>query len=107
MQRWRLAAPRAPGREARQAEKYKKISAEIRALQAALLYVRWNDARMAAEAAAADLAQADQAVADATGASVRAQTAALTAQDGLKPAREEERARRAVRLPKATIPQAR
>ena len=39
-------------REARQAEKYKKISAEIRALQAALLYVRWNDARIAAEAAA-------------------------------------------------------
>ncbi|MFN7281681.1 MAG: AAA family ATPase, partial [Brevundimonas sp.] len=39
-------------REARQAEKYKKISAEIRALQAALLYVRWNDARLAAETAA-------------------------------------------------------
>ena len=35
-------------REARQAEKYKKISAEIRALQSALLYVRWNDARLAA-----------------------------------------------------------
>ncbi len=32
-------------REARHAEKYKKISAEIRALQAALIWVRWNDAR--------------------------------------------------------------
>jgi chromosome segregation protein len=77
-------------REARQAEKYKKISAEIRALQAALLYVRWNDARLAAEAAAEELAQADRAVADATGASARARTAALSAQEGLKPAREED-----------------
>ena len=77
-------------REARHAEKYKKISAEIRALQAALLFVRWNDARLAAEAAAAELAEADRAVAEATGAAARAQTAALAAQDGLKPAREED-----------------
>lgn len=77
-------------REARQAEKYKKISAEIRALQSALLYVRWNDARLAAEAAAEELAQADRAVAELTGASARAQTAALAAQEGLKPAREED-----------------
>uniref|UniRef100_UPI0037841334 AAA family ATPase n=1 Tax=Brevundimonas sp. TaxID=1871086 RepID=UPI0037841334 len=77
-------------REARQAEKYKKISAEIRALQAALLYVRWNDARVAAEAAAEELHQADRAVADATGAAARAQTAALSAQEGLKPAKEED-----------------
>ena len=46
-------------REARQAEKYKKVSADIRALQAALLFVRWNDARMAAEAAAADASAGD------------------------------------------------
>jgi len=77
-------------REARHAEKYKKISAEIRALQAALLFVRWNDARLAAEAAASELAEADRAVAEATGTSARAQTAALAAQDGLKPAREED-----------------
>lgn len=77
-------------REARQAERYKKISAEIRALQSALLWVRWNDARVAAEAAAAELAEADQAVAEATTASSRAQTAALKAQDALKPAREED-----------------
>ncbi|OYX55866.1 MAG: chromosome segregation protein SMC [Brevundimonas subvibrioides] len=77
-------------REARQAEKYKKISAEIRALQAALLFVRWNDARLAAEAAAAELAAADRAVAEATAAAARAQTAALSAQEGLKPAREED-----------------
>ncbi|QTN19110.1 AAA family ATPase [Brevundimonas sp. AJA228-03] len=77
-------------REARQAEKYKKISAEIRALQAALLFVRWNDARLAAEAAAEELAEADRAVAEAAGAAARAQTAALAAQEGLKPAREED-----------------
>jgi len=77
-------------REARQAERYKKISAEIRALQAALLFVRWNDARVAAEAAAAELAQADRAVLEATTASSRAQTAALGAQEALKPAREED-----------------
>ncbi|SFS50064.1 chromosome segregation protein SMC [Brevundimonas viscosa] len=77
-------------REARQAEKYKKISAEIRALQAALLYVRWNDARVAAEGAAQELAEADRAVLEATTASGRAQTAALNAQEALKPAREED-----------------
>ncbi|WP_426027768.1 chromosome segregation protein SMC [Brevundimonas sp. TWP2-3-4b2] len=77
-------------REARQAERYKKISAEIRALQAALLFVRWNDARVAAEGAAEDMAQAERAVGAATTASSRAQTAALTAQEALKPAREED-----------------
>jgi chromosome segregation protein len=77
-------------REARQAEKYKKISAEIRALQASLVYVRWNDARLAAEVAAQELAEADRAVVEATTASGRAQTAALNAQEGLKPAREED-----------------
>ena len=77
-------------REARQAEKYKKISAEIRALQAALLYVRWNDARVAAETAADELKAADRAVAETAGASAAAQTAALKAQEALKPAREED-----------------
>jgi len=77
-------------REARQAERYKKISAEIRALQAALLFVRWNDARVAAEGAAQELADAERAVGEATTASSRAQTAALAAQEALKPAREED-----------------
>jgi len=76
-------------REARQAERYKKISSEIRALQAALLFVRWNDARVAAEAAAQELAEAERAVGDATTTSSRAQTTALAAQEALKPAREE------------------
>ena len=77
-------------REARQAEKYKKISAEIRALQSALLFVRWNDARIAAEAASNELREADRAVAEATTAAAAAQTAALKAQEAMKPAREED-----------------
>ncbi|WP_395942494.1 chromosome segregation protein SMC [Brevundimonas sp.] len=77
-------------REARQAEKYKKISAEIRALQAALLYVRWNDAKLAAETSAEELRAADRAVAETTTAAAAAQTAALAAQEALKPAREED-----------------
>lgn len=77
-------------REARQAEKYKKISAEIRALQAALLFVRWNDARLAAEAASEELRDADRLVAEATSAAAAAQTAALKAQQAMKPAREED-----------------
>jgi chromosome segregation protein len=89
-------------REARQAEKYKKISAEIRALQASLLYVRWNDARVAAEAAAGELREADRAVAETTTAAAAAQTAALTAQEGLKPAREEDAVATAL-LNRATI----
>lgn len=77
-------------REARQAEKYKKISGEIRALQAALLFVRWNDARLAAEAASAELRDADRLVAEATSAASAAQTAALKAQEAMRPAREED-----------------
>ena len=77
-------------REARQAEKYKKISAEIRALQAALLYVRWSDAKEAAEGARKELREAEAAVAEATTASAAAQTAALQAQEAMKPAREED-----------------
>jgi len=77
-------------REARQAEKYKKISAEIRALQSALVFVRWNDARLAAEVAREELRAADLAVAEAQSAASRAQAEALKAQEGLKPAREED-----------------
>ncbi|WP_313004626.1 chromosome segregation protein SMC [Brevundimonas sp.] len=77
-------------REARQAEKYKKISAEIRALQAALLYVRWNDAKTAAEVAAQELRNADRAVAEAGAAAGKAEADALKAQEAMKPAREED-----------------
>ena len=45
-------------REARQAEKFKRLSAEIRSLQGALLYARWTDARDAMEAAEAEAGRA-------------------------------------------------
>ena len=54
-------------REARQAEKYKRLSAEIRALQGAALLVRWREATVALEAAKADTRSAEAAVATATG----------------------------------------
>ncbi|MBN8553575.1 MAG: chromosome segregation protein SMC [Caulobacterales bacterium] len=77
-------------REARQAEKYKKVAAEIRALQSALLYARWTDARAALQAANEALAEADKAVEEQARASARAQTAALAAAEKMKPAREED-----------------
>lgn len=89
-------------REARHAEKYKKISAEIRALQAALIWVRWNDAQLAAAAAAEALAEADRAVAAGTAAAAAATTRALAAQEALKPAREEDAVAAAV-LHRATL----
>ncbi len=77
-------------REARHAERYRKISAEIRALQAALLFARWNDARLTAETATHALSDADRAVGEAVGAAARATAAAVSAQEDLKPAREED-----------------
>lgn len=77
-------------REARQAEKYKKIAAEIRALQSALLYARWADAKAALQAVNEELSEADRAVEDAARAAAAATTAALAAAEKLKPAREED-----------------
>ena len=77
-------------REARQAEKYKKISAEIRAVQGALLYARWTDARDGLERLKAELHEAERAVEDTARAAAQAQTEALQAQEALKPLREED-----------------
>src|SRR4051812_45285236 len=51
-------------RDARQAERYKKISAEIRTLQNAVLYARWADARDALERIEAEAQDASKAVED-------------------------------------------
>jgi chromosome segregation protein len=77
-------------REARQAEKYKRLAAEIRALQGAALYARWREADVALAAAKAERAAAEIAVADTAGEAARAQTAAAEAAEALKPLREEE-----------------
>ncbi len=77
-------------REARLAERYKKLSAEIRALQSAVLYARWAEARDARDKARADLNAATQAVQETALAAAAAETAALQAAEAIKPLREED-----------------
>ena len=76
-------------REARQAEKYKRLSAEIRGLQSALLFARWADARDTLEAAEAEADKAARAVED-TAREVAGRTvAAAEAEAAIGPLREE------------------
>jgi chromosome segregation protein len=77
-------------REARQAERYKLLSAEIRTLQSAALYARWSQAREGLTAAEADHKAAAQAVEATTREAAAASTAALAADEAIKPLREEE-----------------
>jgi chromosome segregation protein len=77
-------------REARQAERYKKLSAEIRALQGAVLVARWNEAREAAERLRAEAAAAVRAVEETARAAAAATTRAATAEEAIKPLREAE-----------------
>ncbi len=77
-------------REARQAERYKKLSAEIRALQGAVLYARWAEARGAAERLQAEAAEAIRAVEATARAAAEATTRAATADEAIKPLREAE-----------------
>jgi chromosome segregation protein len=77
-------------REARQAERYKKLSAEIRSLQGAVLYARWSDAASAAERLAAEARAAIRAVEETAAAAAAATTRAATADEAIKPLREAE-----------------
>ena len=77
-------------REARQADRYKKMSAEIRALQGAVLYARWNEARGAAERLQAEAAEAIRAVEETAREAARATTQAAAAEEQIKPLREAE-----------------
>ena len=77
-------------REARQAERYKKLSAEIRALQGAVLYARWAEARTAAERLGAEAATAIRAVEATVTAASAATTRAAQADEAIKPLREAE-----------------
>jgi chromosome segregation protein len=76
-------------REARQAEKFKKLSAEIRALQAGVAFARWKDAAEALERVETDATQVAREVEDASAASAAAQTAQVEAEAALGPLREE------------------
>ncbi|MBW8881253.1 MAG: AAA family ATPase, partial [Asticcacaulis sp.] len=77
-------------REARQAEKYKKISAEIRALQKAILHAKWLEVRALLEGATADMQAQSLRVETATRAAAAAQTAQIDATEAIPPLREEE-----------------
>ncbi len=77
-------------REARQAERYKRLSAEIRALQGAAMISRWEEARAGLELARHALTAAEATLAAATAQATGATAAALNATEALKPLREEE-----------------
>jgi chromosome segregation protein len=76
-------------REARQAEKYKRLSAEIRAVQGAVLYARWTEARDTLNRTQSDATEAARAVEDTARAAATAQTAILAAENAMPPLREE------------------
>jgi len=77
-------------REARQAERYKKLSAEIRALQGAVLHARWAEAKTAAERLGGEAAAALRAVEETARASAAATIRAAAAEEAIKPLREAE-----------------
>ncbi|MGA0608151.1 chromosome segregation protein SMC [Phenylobacterium sp. VNQ135] len=77
-------------REARQAERYRRLSAEIRALQGAVLYAKYAEAKAAAERLSAEAAAAIRAVEETASAAAAATIRAATAEEALKPLREAE-----------------
>ena len=76
-------------REARQAEKYRRLSAEIRALQGAVHYARWRDAAASVDQAETGAAEASRAVELNAREAAAAATAALAAEAAVGPLREE------------------
>ncbi|MFT4090831.1 MAG: chromosome segregation protein SMC [Asticcacaulis sp.] len=77
-------------REARQADKYKKISAEIRSLQKAIWHAKWLEALSAFQNANTDMQTCSLHVEETTRASAQAQVLALKAAEAIAPLREEE-----------------
>jgi chromosome segregation protein len=77
-------------REARQAERYKRLSAEIRALQGAVLVAKWTEAKAAAERIGAEANAAIRAVEETARAAAGATIRAADAEAALKPLREAE-----------------
>jgi chromosome segregation protein len=77
-------------REARQAERYKKLSAEIRALQGAVLYARWSEARDTAIRLRDEAAAAATAVETGAREAAAATSRAAKAEEAIAPLREAE-----------------
>ena len=76
-------------REARQAERYKKLAAQIRALQAGVLFARWKDAAQGLERIETEGGDAARAVEATAGEAAAARTAAIEADAAVGPLREE------------------
>jgi len=76
-------------REARQAEKYKRLSSEIRAVQGAVLYTRWTEARDTLERTQREATDAARLVEETARASAAAQVAITEAEAAMPPLREE------------------
>ena len=77
-------------REARQAERYRRLSAEIRTLQGAVLLARWSQAQQAAEQLKTEAAAAAREVEASARTAAIAATAAAAADAALAPLREAE-----------------
>ena len=77
-------------RQARQAKRYKSLSARIRQTEALLLHVRWAEAQAMVEAAAAQLVAAEREVADFTSRAARASTEQAEIAAALPGLRQEE-----------------
>jgi chromosome segregation protein len=76
-------------REARQAEKYKRLSSEIRAVQGAVLFARWAEARDTLHRVQTDATQAVRDVEDTARAAAAAQVEITRAEAAMPPLREE------------------
>lgn len=77
-------------REARAADKYKRLAAEIRMVQSAMLFARWSEAQRAKDKADEEAQAATGAVEATARAAAAATEKALKAQEAIKPLREEE-----------------
>ena len=83
-------------REARAANKYKTVAAEIRALQSAVLHGRWSEASLDLERRLGESAVAAREAQAAAVAAAAASTAAVNAEAAIRPLRDEEMAASAV-----------
>ncbi|HEX9568645.1 MAG TPA: chromosome segregation protein SMC [Rhodospirillales bacterium] len=89
-------------KQARQATRYRNISAHIRKAEATLLYVRWIDSQSALELAEKELAEMEKAVANLTG--VAAAVAARQAEHAAEvPAHRRAEAEAAAELQRLTV----
>jgi chromosome segregation protein len=83
-------------RQARQARRYKELSAQIRKIEAILLHLRWTEAQGQVDAEEANLAAALEKVARATETEAKALKAEVEAADRMQPLRDQEAAKGAI-----------